>query len=45
MPRDKTNLPSEFYVASILWGLGYEVAITMGNTKEIDILLRKKTHM
>lgn len=41
MPRDNTSLPSEFYVASILWRLGYEVTITMGQTKEIDIFAKK----
>lgn len=32
-----TSLVSEFYVVSNLWRLGYEVALTIGHTKEIDI--------
>lgn len=34
-----TGFASELYVASILFRLGYVVAITMGNTKAIDILV------
>ncbi len=37
-----TNMASEFYVASILWRLGFDVTITLGHTKEIDIIAWKK---
>ena len=42
MPRDKspnTNLAAEFYVASQLFRIGYTVTITLGNTKEIDLIV------
>lgn len=42
MARDKTqntNLASEFYVASQLFRLGYVVTVTLGHTKEIDIIV------
>jgi hypothetical protein len=42
MARDKaenTNLASEFYVASQLFRLGYVVTITLGHTKEIDLIV------
>ena len=39
--KNSTSLASEFYVASILWRLGFEVSITMGHTKEIDLFARK----
>lgn len=41
MPRDKTqntNLASEFFIASQLFRLGYIVTLTLGHTKEIDII-------
>ena len=34
-----TNLASEFYVASLLFRLGYAVTITLGHTKEIDLIV------
>jgi hypothetical protein len=34
-----TNLASEFYVASLLFRLGYSVTITLGHTKEIDLIV------
>ena len=34
-----SNLASEFYVASQLWRLGYVVTITLGHTKEIDLIV------
>ena len=34
-----TNLAAEFFVASQLFRLGYTVTITLGNTKEIDLLV------
>ncbi|ODS40957.1 hypothetical protein BEH94_10715 [Candidatus Altiarchaeales archaeon WOR_SM1_SCG] len=42
MARDKTqnsNLASEFYVASQLFRVGYVVTITLGHTKEIDLIV------
>lgn len=42
MARDKTqntNLASEFYVASQLLRLGYVVTVTLGHTKEIDLIV------
>jgi len=42
MVRDKTqntNLASEYYVASQLLRLGYDVDITLGHRKEIDLLV------
>ncbi len=37
-----TSMASEFYVASILWRLGFDVTITLGHTKEIDIVAKRK---
>ena len=37
--RISSNLASEFYVASLLFRLGYEASITLGNTKEIDLMV------
>lgn len=34
-----TNLASEFYVASQLYRLGYTATITLGHTKEIDLVV------
>jgi hypothetical protein len=34
-----TNLASEFFVASQLFRLGYNVTITLGKTKEIDLVV------
>ena len=39
MIRISSNLASEFLVASQLNRLGLTVALTLGNTKEIDILI------
>lgn len=42
MAHDKTqntNLASEFYVASQLFRLGYVVTVTLGHTKEIDLIV------
>lgn len=41
MPKNEsqnTNLASEFFVASQLLRLGYSVTITLGHTKEIDLI-------
>lgn len=37
--RQNTNLASEFFVASQLFRLGYNVTITLGHTKEIDLIV------
>ncbi len=34
-----TNLAAEFYIASQLFRLGYVVTITLGHTKEIDLIV------
>ena len=34
-----SNLAAEFYVASALFRLGYSVTLTLGNTKEIDLIV------
>jgi len=42
MPRNRsqnTNLASEFLVASQLFRLGFNVTITLGHTKEIDLIV------
>lgn len=42
MPRKEsisTNLASEFYIAALLFRLGYTVTITLGHTKEIDLIV------
>jgi|GEM_PF-6572559 len=38
-PRNSSNLAAEFYVASLLYRLGYTATITLGHTKEIDIVV------
>ena len=35
----ETNLASEFYVASQIFRLGYNATITLGHTKEIDLVV------
>jgi len=37
--RGDANLASEFFVASQLYRLGYLATITMGHTKEIDLVI------
>ena len=37
----QTGIASEFYVAGELSRLGYDVTITFGNTKSIDLLIHK----
>jgi len=45
MPTNKkrklgdTNLASEFYIASQLFRLGYVATVTLGHTKEIDLIV------
>lgn len=45
MARRSTNITgmaSEFYVMSVLYRLGYNPALTVGNAKSIDILVKSK---
>ena len=45
MPKDEsqnTNLASEFFIASHLFRLGYIVTITLGHTKEVDLIVVNK---
>jgi hypothetical protein len=45
LPKNETqntNLASEFYIASLLFRLGYSVTITLGHTKEIDLIVTNK---
>lgn len=36
---NSTNLAAEFFVASQLYRLGYTVTLTLGNTKEVDLIV------
>lgn len=45
MPKNEsqnTNLASEFFIASQLFRLGYIVTITLGHTKEVDLIVVNK---
>jgi hypothetical protein len=37
--RDSSNLAAEYYIASLLFRLGYVATVTLGNTKEIDLMV------
>ena len=37
--RQSSNLAAEYYVASLLFRLGYVATVTFGNTKEIDLMV------
>lgn len=39
MNKYNTNLASEYYVLSTLYRLGFDAYITLGNKKNIDIIL------
>ncbi len=39
MLKPNTNLAAEFFVASLLHRLGHNVTITLGHTKEIDLII------
>jgi len=41
LEKSQTGIASEFYVAGELYRLGYNVTITFGNTKAIDLLIQK----
>jgi hypothetical protein len=45
LEKNQTGLASEFYVAGELSRLGYNVTITFGNTKSIDLLVQKGTEV
>ena len=38
---ENTNMASEFYVMSILYRIGVEPVLTLGNKKDIDIVLQR----
>ena len=38
MTRRLSNLAAEFYVASLLYRMGYTATLTLGNTKEIILV-------
>ncbi|MDB5143420.1 MAG: hypothetical protein JWQ66_2133 [Mucilaginibacter sp.] len=42
LEKSQTGIASEFYVAGELSRLGYNVTITFGNTKAIDLLIQKE---
>jgi len=39
MVKPNTNLAAEFFVASQLFRMGYNVTLTLGHTKEIDLII------
>lgn len=41
LEKNQTGIASEFYVAGELGRLGYNVSVTFGNTKSIDLLVEK----
>jgi hypothetical protein len=41
LEKNQTGIASEFYVAGELSRLGYDVTVTFGNTKSIDLLVHK----
>lgn len=42
--RNSTHLAGEYFVAAELYRLGYNVGMTIGNAKAIDILVEKGGH-
>lgn len=42
MTKYDTNLASEFYVLSMLYRLGLEASLTLGNKKSVDIIIANK---
>ena len=42
LEKSQTGIASEFYVAGELCRLGYNVTLTFGNTKAIDLLIQKE---
>lgn len=45
LEKNQTGIASEFYVAGELSRLGYNVTVTFGNTKSIDLLIQKDTEL
>ncbi|NIG55892.1 group I intron-associated PD-(D/E)XK endonuclease [Chitinophaga sp. Cy-1792] len=45
LEKTQTGLASEFYVAAELTRLGYDVTITFGNTKAVDLLVHKNDNV
>lgn len=43
--RYNTNLASEYYVLSVLYRLGLDAYLTLGNKKSVDIIIRKGTKL
>ena len=39
--RYNTNLASEYYVLSMLYRLGFDAYLTLGNKKSVDIIIEK----
>ena len=42
LEKNQTGIAGEFYVAGELSRLGYNVTITFGNTKSVDLLIQKE---
>lgn len=45
LDKSQTGIASELYVAGELARLGYNVTLTFGNTKSIDLLIQKHTQL
>ena len=43
MTTYNTNLASEFYVLSMLYRLGFDASLTLGNKKSVDIVVVRDT--
>jgi len=41
LPKNSSGLSSEYFVAAELYRRGYNVGLTIGNAKAIDILAEK----
>lgn len=42
LEKNQTGIAGEFYVAGELSRLGYNVTVTFGNTKAVDLLIQKE---
>jgi hypothetical protein len=45
LEKNQSGIASEFYAAGELSRLGYNVTVTFGNTKSIDLLIQKDTEL
>lgn len=45
LERSQTGIASEFYVAGELSRRGYDVTVTFGNTKAIDLIIHRGTNL